>query len=154
MLRAATANDTPGIQALIAGVFADYGYVLDVEREDPHLRDPCAYFRSNGGEVWVVEEEGVIVACAAVALHAQAAELKSLYVSHAHRRRGWGRRLTQMAIEHARRAGRGSMLLWSDTRFAEAHRLYESLGFRRTGERSTVCTNMFSEYRFEQSLVA
>ncbi|MBI4716730.1 MAG: GNAT family N-acetyltransferase [Planctomycetes bacterium] len=152
MLRAATPDDTPGIHALIAGVFADYGYVLDVEREDPHLRDPGVYFRSNGGEAWVVEEEEVIVACAAVALHAQAAELKSLYVSATRRRRGWGRRLVQMAMEHARRAGRASMFLWSDTRFAEAHRLYESLGFRRTGERNTVCTNTFSEYRFERSL--
>ncbi|MBU0639444.1 MAG: GNAT family N-acetyltransferase [Planctomycetes bacterium] len=149
VLRPASAKDTPGIHELIAGIFADYAYVLDVEQEDPHLRAPGAHFRDRGGEFWVVEQDGRIRASGAVLLHPDSAELKSLYVHRSLRRQGWGRRLTLAAIEHARQAGRQRVILWSDTRFEEAHRLYESLGFLRTGERHIDCTNSFSEYGYE-----
>lgn len=152
VVRPARPEDTPAIHALIARVFADYDYILDVVQEDAHLRDPGPYFRSSGGEFWVVEQDGRIIATCAVHLHPEAGELKSLYVAHEHRRRGWGRRLTQMTIEHARRAGRPRMFLWSDTRFVEAHRLYESLGFVRSGLREIRSTNSFSEYRYEREL--
>lgn len=148
-LRPAEPRDTPAIQLLIATVFADYGYVLDVEREDPHLRDPGGYFRVGGGEFWVVEgAAGEIIATVAVELHAQAAELKSLYVAAPHRRAGLGRRLTTLALAFARRHGRATAFLWSDTRFSDAHRLYEKLGFVRDGVRNVRCVNEFAEYHF------
>jgi len=56
------------------------------------------------------------------------------------------------AIDYARAAGKRRMILWSDTRFVEAHRLYESLGFRRTGQRELHDSNDTVEYGFEMEL--
>lgn len=152
VVRPVQAEDVPAIHALISGIFADYGYVLDVQNEDTHLQAPGEYFRHTGGEFWVVEENGQLIATAAVYLHADAGELKSLYVRRDQRRCGLGRRLTELAIEHARRAGRMRMFLWSDTLFTDAHRLYESMGFVRTDIRNIRATNEFSEYRYERAL--
>jgi oligopeptidase B len=101
----------------------------------------------------VVEAEGVVRASIAVLLHPDASELKSLYVHQSLRRQGWGRKLTELAIEHARRKGRHSMLLWSDTRFVEAHRLYHSLGFRQCSYRELNDSNNSKEYGFELQIV-
>jgi GNAT superfamily N-acetyltransferase len=149
-LRPAEEQDTVGLQALIAEVYAEYDCCLDVERDEPYLSDPAPYFRRSGGELWVVEDVGVVKASGAVLLHAGAvAELKTLYVHPGLRRQGWGRRLVSLAIEHARHAGRRQMILWSDNRFLDAHRLYTSMGFLQTGKRELSDVNNSVEYGFE-----
>lgn len=152
-LRPAAAPDTDGVLALIAEVYAEYDCTLDVENDEPYLLDPTSYFRQSGGELWVVEDEGVILGSGALFLHADAGELKTLYVHPSLRRQGWGRRLIQLAIEHARRAGRQQMILWSDTRFLDAHRLYTSMGFRQTGRRELRDANNSVEYGFAMPLI-
>lgn len=151
-IRPARPEDTPGVLALVAEVYREYDCVLDAENEEPHLLAPGAYFRQSGGEFWVVEEAGVVRATAAVFLHREAAELKTLYVHPSLRRQGWGRRLVLGAIDHARGAGKSSMVLWTDTRFLDAHRLYRSLGFREYGERLLHDSNNTKEYGFTKSL--
>jgi putative acetyltransferase len=146
-------EDVPGILALISEVYGEYDCTLDAEGEERHLLEPGPYFRAHGGEFWVVEEEGRIVATAAVLLHEDEGELKTLYVHPSLRRQGWGRRLTMLAINYARDAGKRKMILWSDTRFLDAHRLYRSLGFRETGTRHLHDSNNSIEYGFELSLV-
>jgi N-acetylglutamate synthase-like GNAT family acetyltransferase len=153
LLRLVESEDVPSILELIDGVYAEYGCKLDAENEERHLLNPGAYFRQSGGEFWVVEEDGTIRATAAVQLHADASELKSLYVHSSLRRQGWGRRLTNLAIEHTRERGLRRMFLWSDTRFTDAHRLYRSLGFRECGYRELNDSNNSKEYGFEMFLV-
>lgn len=152
MLRPVIKEDVPSILRLIAEVYAEYGCKLDAENEEQHLLDPVAHFRAGGGEFWIVEAGGTLRATVAVVLHPDASELKSLYVHSSLRRQGWGRRLTELAIEHARRHGRRSMFLWSDTRFVEAHRLYRGLGFRQSGYRELNDSNNSKEYGFELQL--
>src|SRR5437764_14050778 len=132
-LRPTIPADVPGILKLIGEVYAEYGCVLDAGGEERHLLEPGPYFRAHGGEFWVVEEDGTIRATAAVMLHEGSGELKTLYVHPSLRRQGWGRRLTNLAIDYARAAGKQKMILWSDTRFADAHRLYRNLGFTGMG---------------------
>ncbi|HEX7999900.1 MAG TPA: GNAT family N-acetyltransferase [Pyrinomonadaceae bacterium] len=153
LLRLVESKDVPSILELIDGVYAEYGCKLDAENEERHLLNPGAYFRRSGGEFWVVEEDGVIRATVAVQLHADASELKSLYVHSSLRRQGWGRRLTNLAIEHARERRSPRMFLWSDTRFTDAHRLYRSLGFKECGYRELNDSNNSKEYGFEMPLV-
>ena len=150
--RPAVPEDVPGIHALIGEVYAEYDCVLNVEPDEPHLLEPGAYFRAHGGEFWVVEENGRIGATVAIMLHEDSGELKSLYVHSSLRRQGWGRRLTELAIDYARAAGRQKMILWSDTRFLDAHRLYRSMGFHETGVRELHDSNNTVEYGFEMSL--
>ncbi len=152
-LRPVVTEDVPGILLLIDGVYAEYGCKLDAEREERHLLDPIAYFRTDGGEFWVVIEKGKVRATVAVQLHTDASELKSLYVHPSLRRQGWGSKLTNLAIEHARRKGAQCMFMWSDTRFVEAHRLYRSLGFRDSGYRELNDSNNSKEYGFEMSFM-
>lgn len=152
-LRPTITEDVPGILKLVGEVYAEYGCVLDLEGEDRHLLEPGPYFRSHGGEFWVVEEGGTILATAAVMLHEDSGELKTLYVHTSLRRQGWGRRLTNLAIDYARAAGKQRMILWSDTRFLDAHRLYRSMGFSEMGIRDLKDSNNTVEYGFEMSLV-
>ncbi len=152
VLRPTAPADVPGILALVSEIYAEYGCVLDAEHEDTHLLDPGAYFRSRGGEFWVVEVGGTIRATGAVALLPDAGELRSLYVHRSLRRQGWGRKLTELAMQYAARAGRRRMILWTDTRFVAAHALYESLGFRRSGQRELHDSNQTREYGYEREL--
>ncbi|MFO0838916.1 MAG: GNAT family N-acetyltransferase [Phycisphaerae bacterium] len=151
-IREANAGDAEAIQTLVRGIFADYGYVLDVQREDPHLREPAAYFRARGGLCWVARRDARTVGVIAVTIHDHSAELKSLYVDSGERRQGLGRRLVELVIGFARNGDCRLVELWSDTLFTDAHRLYERLGFRRCGLREMQVTNRFSEYRYELDL--
>jgi len=151
-LRPTVAEDVPGILALIAEVFAEYGCVLDAEHEDRHLLGPGPYFRARGGDFWIVEQDGRILATVALALHDAAGEIRCLYVHRSLRRQGWGRRLSEMAMDLARQAGKRRMILWSDTRFVEAHALYRARGFSQHGTRELHDSNNTVEDRFEIEL--
>ncbi len=63
------------------------------------------------------------------------AELHRLYLDATLRGRGVGRALVEVVIDWCRAAGIQRLVLWSDTRFDRAHRLYEGMGFTRAGER-------------------
>jgi ribosomal protein S18 acetylase RimI-like enzyme len=151
-LRPTVPEDVPGILKLIGGVYAEYDCVLDAETEERHLLEPGTYFRSHGGEFWVVEDDGVIRATVAVTLKDNTGELKSLYVDTSLRRQGWGHRLTNLAIDYVRQMGGTKMILWSDTRFTNAHRLYRSMGFQEMGIRELHDSNNSVELSFEMSL--
>lgn len=154
-------RDLPQVYALIAACYEQFGFTLNLEDEcEQHLKDPRAYFRAHGGDFWVVRDgDGVVRATAALYLHEPAgpgaaplAELKSMYVDIAWRRRGVGRSLTLMVMEEARRRGCVEMELWSDTRFTPAHAMYESLGFVRCGRREIGDSNNSSEFGFRRGL--
>ena len=152
LLRPTVPNDVPQILSLIEGIFEEYDCKLDAENEDVHLLAAGPYFRSRGGEFWVVEDADTILATVAVLLHDEGGELKALYVHPSLRRHGWGRKLTELANDYARRAGKPRMFLWSDTRFTDAHRLYRGMGFCEFGERDLHDSNNTREYGFELAL--
>lgn len=78
-VRPARVTDTRRLHEIIGRIYGDYGDVLDTVREDPHLQEPCGYFRKDGGELWVAEgieaksareshsrtHEAIVVGCAA-----------------------------------------------------------------------------------------
>jgi len=128
-------SDSDALIALIASVYAEYpGCVLDVDGEAPHLRRPASAFGEWGGRLWVSELHGQIAGCVGFADHGEAVEVKHLYVAPAARRRGLGGRLARLVEERARDLGRTRVELWTDTRFTDAHRLYERLGYERGPE--------------------
>jgi putative acetyltransferase len=61
-------------------------------------------------------------------------DLRKLYVARAARRRGLGGHLCDLAEAQARTCGAVFIELWSDTRFTDAHRLYERRGYVRGAE--------------------
>lgn len=151
--RAATQEDVPQIVKLIGEVWAEYGCILGTGVEEQYLLTPAEYFHARNGQFWVAEENEEIVATGAVQFYDDTtAELKSLYVHRDFRRHGLGQTLTEMAIDLARDRGAAEMTLWSDTRFTQAHRLYERLGFERKGTRKLQDLNNTTEFGFRKRI--
>lgn len=156
VLRDVRDADAEGLAALIGGVFAEYpGCVLDLDGIDADLRAWASHLADRGGAGWVLEDDdGALVACVGVAPTDElppgatdelpagepqgppaAVELKRLYVHAVARRRGLGQALVGRVESWAREHGAGGVVLWSDTRFSDAHRLYTRLGYRELDAR-------------------
>lgn len=135
LIRPATDADSQGVIALIGGVFAEYpGCVLDLDGEMPELRAIATTSSAMGARIWVAEAGAAIVGCVGCrpAQHPpRMMELIRLYVSAHARGRGLGGSLTGLVERTAAAEGFGGVVLWSDTRFLDAHRLYEQRGYRR-----------------------
>ena len=129
-------DDSAALVTLIGGCFAEYpGCVLDLDDLDRWMTAPRSAYDAWGGRMWVVELDGGVVACCgAKPLPERAVELKSLYVAAPARRRGLGAELVALVEDQARAWGATRVELWSDTRFADAHRLYTRLGYTRLPE--------------------
>jgi GNAT superfamily N-acetyltransferase len=150
----ATAADVPGIVALIGRVYAEYGFVYDPRVEVPDLLHFDAHYAPPRGGFFVVRGVDTIVGSVGVErLDERRAELHRLYLDAGLRGRGTGRALTETVLGWCRTRGIDRVILWSDTRFDLAHRLYTRLGFARTGERTIPeDVNATREYRFERPL--
>ena len=108
---------------------------------------PAEFFESaERGQVHVAEADGEILAVVvfqapgsegrAVAGEGEA-ELSRLAVAERARRRGIGRALAELCTELACEQGAEAIALWSRPYQLDAHRLYESLGYRRAPERDS-----------------
>lgn len=154
-IRDARDDDSDGLIRLIGDCFSEYpGCVLDVEGEAPELISPATWHKEAGGRLWVAEGDGTIVGCVAILPEAErSAELKKLYVSSEARRLGLGARLCGLVEAEARRRGATTVMLWSDTRFEDAHRLYEGRGYERGPDtRELHDASKSVEYYFRRSL--
>ena len=144
----------PGIVALIGHVYAEYGFLYEPRVEVPDLFDFDAHYVPPRGGFFVVRAAHAIVGSVGVErLDERSAELHRLYLDADQRGRGTGRALIEACIDWCRARGIDHLILWSDTRFDLAHRLYTRMGFARTGERTVVGdVNDSREYRFERSV--
>jgi oligopeptidase B len=147
-------SDSAALIQLITACWDEYpGVVMDVDNEEPWLRAPASAYVHKQGLFWVVEQHGQVVACVGYVPHEDSAELKSLYVAKTARRRGLGAELATLVESTAVERGARSITLWSDTRFEDAHRLYERLGYHRTGARRDLHDlSNTTEYEFARNL--
>lgn len=153
-IREATVRDGDAIRALIGGVYREYGWRFDIgQPEERHLREPHAWFADRGGVFWTAWDGADLAATCAVWPRRDEAELKSLYVHRAYRRRGLGRGLTRRAIGFARAAGATRFVLWSDVMLTDAHRLYLSMGFSADRSRWVEAIEPYAEAGFSMPLV-
>lgn len=107
-----------------------------------------------GGEILLALEGDVVVGTVALLPHgAQTYELAKMSVTPSAQGRGIGRQLVQAAVEAARRAGKSSMFLLTNSRLGPAVHLYESVGFRVVpqGESRYKRVDMVMELRFDRS---
>lgn len=133
-------TDAPEVVALVREAYAAYpGCVLDLDGVDADLPRLASSLREGGGTGWGVVDGTDVVGCVGLSpsrLDAvPAVELKRLYVAAPHRRRGVGRALVRRVEEvAATEHGVGVVELWTDTRFIDAHMLYDALGYVRRPE--------------------
>jgi putative acetyltransferase len=151
-IRPATKKDVPQITKLIGDIWAEYDCILDTQGDDMYLLAPDAYFHSKDGEFWVAAESNEIIATVGVLMSdGKTAELKSLYVREDFRRQKLGENLIKLAVKSASMKSRSEIILWSDTRFTNAHRLYEKLGFKLLGKRELKDINKSIELGFKRN---
>jgi putative acetyltransferase len=150
----ATAADVPAVMLLIGRVFAEYGLLLMPAFEVPDLLRFNAHYVPPQGAFWVVREETRVVGSVGVErLDVRTAELHRLYLDATLRGRGIGRALVETVLDWSRVEGVARLVLWSDTRFEQSHRLYRRLGFEQLGERTVEGDlNDSREYRFERDV--
>lgn len=153
MIVPATLADAPDVIALIGRVFVEYGWIWDPSAEVPDLLRWTPYEPPHGA-FFVIRREGRVVGSVGVDRVADdTAELHRLYLDPAARGRGLGDALVETILGWCRDNGIGRLVLWSDTRFVHAHRLYLRHGFRQTGERVLPGdVNQSREYHFERDV--
>jgi putative acetyltransferase len=150
----ATRADAPGVIDLIGRVFAEYGWIWDPAVEVSDLLRWTPHYEPPHGAFFVIRRDGVVVGSAGVdRVDAATAELHRLYLDPTVRGRGLGDALVGTILAWCRGERLPRLVLWSDTRFVHAHRLYLRHGFRQTGARELPeDVNQTREYRFERDV--
>ncbi len=148
-------TDAAQLITLISKCYAEYdGCILDVVNEEPQLNYIATYFAAKGGEYWVAHLGEKLAGCIGYTVLSGEFELKHLYVDGEIRRRGIASQLCDQVEQAAQKLGVDKIILWTDTRFKEAHQLYEKRGF--VGGVKTRTLNDLSntvEYYYEKSLL-
>jgi putative acetyltransferase len=156
MIRPVIDADAQDLFGLLSLCYAEYpGCFVDPHDDLPDLISPASSYAATEGAFWAVEDErGRVCACVAVDFpESGTAELHRLYVRSDRRGQGFGSLLVRQAENHARARGADRIVLWSDTRFTTAHRLYKRLGYTQIdGQRQLTDISKSAEYRFEKAL--
>ena len=108
---------------------------LGFQNFDAELAALPGAYGAPTGHLLLAYVDGALAGCGALralpdAGHANACEMKRLYVRPAFRRFGLGRLLAQALLDAARRAGYAAMLLDTLDDMASARGLYAALGFQ------------------------
>ena len=96
------------------------------------MRAPASYYLHRGGRMWVTE--GVTGTVAARPTQGAEWEICRMYVHPDLHGTGLAHTLLDHAEAHVAKQGATRLVLWTDTRFARAHRFYERRGYARFGQ--------------------
>ena len=119
-------------------IFRDYAATLGVDLcfqgFEAELAALPGEYEGPLGALLLAKVDGEVAGCGALRPlvdvdHANACEMKRLYVRPAFRRFGLGRLLAQALLDHGRQAGFSAMLLDTLDEMEAARELYASLGF-------------------------
>ncbi|MGL4727843.1 MAG: GNAT family N-acetyltransferase [Bosea sp. (in: a-proteobacteria)] len=156
-LRPVTDADGAGLARLIAACFAEYEGCFYEPAEFPELIAPATHYTARGAELWVMGDGLRILASVAITpvANQRACEITKVYLDAGLRGSGAGEALMAHASARAASLGWPDMVLWTDTRFARAHRFYEKLGFMKCPViRYLADVSASWEYRYEKRAVA
>ncbi len=130
--------DTPERLAAARLIFREYADSLDIDLcfqdFDSELATLPGEYAPPSGQLLLATVDGELAGCGALrgladSDHANACEMKRLFVRPAFRRFGLGRLLAEQLMDDARHLGYSSMLLDTLDEMEAARELYTSLGF-------------------------
>jgi putative acetyltransferase len=115
---------------VVSEVFREYGFAFAEHDYDADLARPDLHYAGQGNGFLVALVDGEVVGCVGCTDEGGGLfELHRLYVSRRYRGRGIGSALVRWVIDEARGHEGERLVLYSDVHFADAHRLYERMGF-------------------------
>lgn len=94
------------------------------------LNDPRGSIIDQGGDIWLAEENGVIIGSIALMVTEEGFELAKMSVAPEYRGRGISKLLVETCIARARELGGSRLILFSNHQLVTAIKLYERYGFR------------------------
>jgi GNAT superfamily N-acetyltransferase len=130
--------DTPALLDATREIFREYADSLAVDLcfqgFDEELSTLPGEYAQPHGLLLLAYVDGTLAGCGGFRPlrdcdHANACEMKRLYVRRPFRRFGLGRTLAQALLDHAAQAGHSCMLLDTLDEMESARGLYETLGF-------------------------
>lgn len=133
--------DSPALLDATREIFREYAQGLGVDlcfqNFEAELAGLPGDYAEPGGQLLLALVDGELAGCGAFRAlpevdHANACEMKRLYVRPAFRRFGLGRRLAEALMDEARRCGYSAVLLDTLDDMEAARELYASLGFEET----------------------
>lgn len=137
LLRAHKPSDMPLIAQRHVMQFAkDYGWNEEFEAVVTEATsDFIRNFDATGERCWVADMEGEVVGSVfVVRVSDEVAELRLLFVDPKVRALGIGSKMLKEATRFARYAGYKKMVMWTESIFDHAAKLFESEGFKLTEE--------------------
>ncbi len=137
MIRPALDADGDAFGRLTARCWADYpGCYYDRRGELADLDRIASLYEERDGQAWAAISQNRLVGTVAVAPAGQigdAWEIAKLYVAPDIRRQNVATLLLDTAEAFVAERGGRRVVLWTDTRFAGAHRFYEQRGYVQDG---------------------
>ena len=124
-------GDEESIRRIVATVLREHGLELDPHGVDADLDDIIAHYHDSGGLFRVVtDEQGAIVGCGGIVpIDANDAEVRKMYLLPVARGLGYGQRLLEDLIAHARSNGFRRVVLETTSNLPRARTLYTRFGF-------------------------
>jgi len=131
-LRKARNKDSEQIIKLIRDCFNEYPKCyLDVDGEMPELKKIYSYFKIKNGNFWVFEKNNKVIGSMGLVPNGENLELHKLYIKKSEREKGLAKIMVIKAERYAKRFCFKKMILWTDTRFKEAHLMYLKLNYKK-----------------------
>ena len=152
-LRLARNKDSEQIIKLIRKCFKDYkNCFLDIDNDSPELKYIYTYFHRQGGKFWVVEDKNKIIGCMGYLPHEKNnLEIHKLYIDKNYRMRGLAKKLMLRIESIAKKYKKRKIVLWTDTRFKEAHKMYKKLNYKKMSKtRKLNDISNTTEYAFQK----
>jgi GNAT superfamily N-acetyltransferase len=131
-VRANGSYDWGAVLRLIRAAFADMDGRIDPPSSMHRLTAAEIAVQAETGEVWVIEDLGVPVACVFLTVKPGCLYLGKLAVAQPWRGHGLARRLVEVAGARARAMGLPVLELQARVELAENHAAFRALGFTQT----------------------
>ncbi len=124
-----TPEDRISFKKFILDVWKEFGWTED--QIYPDLENPYDFYKSNGGILYLLKKNNLIVGSIAVTDEEnKIAEISRLYLDKNVRGKGFGNKLIDLAIQFCKEKRFNKIILSSDKIFKTAHNLYQKKGFK------------------------